>query len=66
MKEVIKIEGMSCGHCVKAVESALNALVGVTSASVSLEKKEAVVEFDDSLSLDVIRRAIEDEGYEVV
>ncbi len=35
---VIKIEGMSCGHCKAAVEKALEEVAGVTSAVVNLEK----------------------------
>lgn len=30
------VEGMTCGHCVRSVETAVSALAGVTSASVEL------------------------------
>ncbi|HRT82311.1 MAG TPA: cation transporter, partial [Oscillospiraceae bacterium] len=43
-KTVIKVEGMSCGHCVKAVEGALNELDGVLSAKVDLEAANVTVE----------------------
>ena len=42
----IKVEGMSCGGCVKSVTNVLGALPGVAKAEVSLEQKQAVVEFD--------------------
>jgi copper chaperone len=42
----IKVDGMSCGGCVKSVTGVLTALDGVAKAEVSLEQKQAVVEFD--------------------
>lgn len=59
---VLKVEGMSCGHCVKAVEEALQAVPGVVEASVSLADSEAVVKTADSVGL-VCVQAIEEEGY---
>ena len=41
----LKIEGMSCMHCVARVEKALMELDGVEKANVSLEKKEAKIEY---------------------
>jgi len=38
--EVLEIEGMSCGHCVKSVQAALDAVPGVTSAKVSVGHAE--------------------------
>ena len=47
MEEVrIRVEGMSCGGCVRSVTGALQALPGVTEAAVSLEASEARVRFD--------------------
>ncbi len=40
---ILKIEGMRCMHCKMAVEKALGALPGVTSARVDLAGKQAVV-----------------------
>ena len=40
MKKTITIEGMSCAHCQKRVEDALNA-IGGGSAKVNLKKKTA-------------------------
>ena len=37
------ITGMTCGHCVAAVTRALQAVPGVQTAEVSLERKQAVV-----------------------
>ena len=64
MKKTIKIEGMMCMHCVKHVDKALNAVEGVTSVSVNLEAKNAVVEGD--VTDEALTAAIVDAGYDVV
>jgi len=61
---IIKIEGMSCGHCKAAVEKALKAVAGVETAVVDLEKKQAVV--SGNAAMEAMREAVEDAGYEVV
>ena len=43
----LQVKGMSCGHCVSAVEKALRNQEGVSSATVSLEGGSAEVEYDD-------------------
>ena len=45
-KTKLKIDGMSCQHCVKTVTEALTELPGVRRAKVNLRKAEAVVHFD--------------------
>ena len=45
MKETLKIEGMTCDHCVMHVTNALEAIDGVEKAKVSLKKNEALVKF---------------------
>ena len=47
-KTKLKINGMSCQHCVKTVTDALTELPGVRRAKVNLRKGEAVVHFDAS------------------
>ncbi len=64
IKMVLKIEGMMCGHCVKHVQDALNAIEGV-EAAVDLDKKEAVVTVTGEVSTDVLKKAVADAGYEV-
>ena len=63
MQKVMTIEGMMCTHCSGRVESALNAIPGVT-AKVDLEKKTATV--SGEVSDDTLRKAVEDAGYQVV
>ncbi len=61
----IKVDGMSCGGCVKSVTGVLTALAGVAKAEVSLEQKQAVVEFDaGKVSRDQLKAVIEDAGFD--
>ena len=64
MNRTLTIEGMMCAHCVAHVESALNALPGV-SAHVDLEKKTAAVTAGPEVTDDMLRKAVKDAGYEV-
>jgi copper chaperone len=60
----LKIKGMSCGHCVHTVKSALEAVDGVEEARVDLRGARAVVDFDDDLTTPVdLARAVTAEGY---
>ena len=43
METVLKVEGMSCGHCVSAVTDILKEVEGVDSVNVSLESGSAIV-----------------------
>jgi copper chaperone len=65
MTKHLSIEGMSCGHCVGRVKSALTVIPGVTSVLVDLATKRAIV---DGTALDDARlkEAVAEAGYEVV
>ena len=63
---VLKVAGMTCGHCVKAVTSALEGIKGVKIAKVDLGTKQALVTLAESVPLDVMKEAVAEEGYEVV
>ena len=66
-KTVLKVEGMSCMHCVRAVKGAVSALDGVESVEVDLTAKSVMVERDPAqANLAAIRAAIEDAGYDVL
>jgi Cu+-exporting ATPase len=61
----LKVEGMHCAACVGRVEQALRKLPGVGDARVNLSTHEARVDFDSKkLSIDTIRKAISDAGFE--
>lgn len=64
---VLKVEGMSCEHCVKAVTNAVGVLPGVSNVSVDLKGKTVTVQYDPAkTNLDKIHFEIEDQGYEVI
>ena len=65
MKTIINIDGMSCMHCAKSVTDRLNALDGIDSTQVNLEKKQAVVESNQPLDKDLVTQTITDAGYTV-
>lgn len=65
-KITLQVSGMSCGHCVKAIEGSVGELQGVKNVAVKLDKGEVDVEFDSKLvSLDSIKETIDDQGYDV-
>ena len=68
MKEVVlNIEGMSCEHCVNAVEGALKGVVGVAGAKVDLAAKSASVSYDETKTdIKVLKTAVEEQGFDVV
>ncbi len=60
----MKIDGMTCGHCVGQVTKALKEVNGVTVEEVKIGA--ATVSFDPgSTSKDRITKAVEDQGYAV-
>ena len=71
-KSIIKVEGMSCNHCVMAIKKAVSALTasseaGIGSVNVDLEKKLITVEFNENLvTLEKIKYAIKEEGYDII
>jgi copper chaperone len=60
------ISGMTCGGCVRSVGNVLKALDGVAKAEVSLEKNNAVVDYDPAkVAVEQLRRSVEEAGFEV-
>ena len=61
----LNIEGMTCGGCVKSVTRILENTEGVAKAEVSLENKNAVIEFDPAkTNAAALIDAVEDGGYD--
>lgn len=65
MEKTLKIDGMMCGHCEMHVKKALEALDGVTNAEVSHKAGTAVVTMEKEITNDVLKQAVEDQGYKV-
>ena len=62
---VISVPEVHCGHCVSSIEGALKPMDGVADATVSLEATNVTVEHDDTVSVEQLEAAIEEQGYEV-
>ena len=63
MEKILKVEGMSCMHCVAHVKEALEKVEGVREADVKLEEKRAEVKMDKEVSDDALVKAVEGAGY---
>jgi copper chaperone CopZ len=63
MKKLIKVDGMSCKHCVMHVTEALKGVPGVKDVVVSLEEGTATVDVDAGVSDDVLKAAVTEVGY---
>ncbi|MDO7487127.1 copper chaperone CopZ [Peribacillus sp. NPDC096622] len=62
----LNVSGMSCGHCVNAVEGNVGKLAGVESVKVHLDAGKVDVAFDkEKVSLEKIKETIDDQGYDV-
>ena len=66
MQKVLKVEGMTCEHCVQTVTEAVGKMLGVEKVDVSLEQKEVTVDFDESQTeMEKISVQIVEAGFEV-
>ena len=66
-KTTLKIQGMTCNHCVMRVAKALKAVPGVQDAQVDLQKGEASVTFDEAKATqEKMSIAVVEAGYKVV
>ena len=66
-KVTIKVDGMSCQHCVQTVTDALLALVGVKKVKVDLDHAQAVVRFDPKqVQISQLGDAVNQAGFQFV
>ena len=63
MTKLITVEGMMCGMCEAHVNDALRKVPGVTKASASRSKKQALVECGEWVSDEALLKAVNDTGY---
>ena len=67
MKKTIPVVGMACSACSANVEKKLNSLAGISSASVSLPGRSALIDYDPAtISLEKMKQAVNDIGYDLV
>lgn len=66
MKKIkIKIEGMHCASCALNIEKSLNKLEGVESVGVSMMTNKAIVQAEENISQDDLKKAVSRAGYKV-
>lgn len=62
----LNVAGMSCGHCVNAVEGSVGKLDGVQTVKVHLDTDTVDIAFDPAkVTLADIKETIDDQGYDV-
>jgi copper chaperone len=62
----LTVKGMSCGHCVNAIETNVGKLSGVNNVTVNLADGKVDVDFNpDAVTLKQIIETIEDQGYDI-
>lgn len=66
MTKILKVDGMSCGHCSGRVEKALSKIDGVDSVKVELSTKEVIINMSKDIEEQVFVDAISEAGYEVI
>ena len=63
MNQIFTVEGMTCGHCEKAVTKALLSLDA--QAKVVIDRTHNTVQVDSEKTREALAQAIADEGYRV-
>jgi Cu+-exporting ATPase len=62
----LTIEGLHCASCAANAEKALKKVRGVNSASVSVMTKKAIIEAEDNINQDDLKKAVSNIGYKVI
>ena len=64
-RQTFKIPNISCGHCVKTIQTELGELEGVLNVEGDAEKKEITVEWDSPANVEKIKTSLEEVNYPV-
>ena len=66
MKKIkLKVKGMHCASCAGNIERSLKRIPGLKNATVSMMTRKAIVEADDNVSEEEMKRAVSRAGYKV-
>ena len=67
MQKVLKVEGMTCQHCIQTVTETVGKMTGVEKVGVSFEQKEVTIDFDElQTQTEAICAQIVEAGFEVI
>jgi copper chaperone len=61
----ITVDGMTCGHCVNAVQTEVGKIDGVTDVNVDLASGQVTIVADTAPDAGALREAVEEAGYEI-
>ena len=65
-QESLKVEGMTCQHCVETITETLGKIVGTNKVAVDLDKKEVQIDYnEEETSLKEISVKIVEVGFEL-
>lgn len=63
MQQVFEVQGMTCGHCERAVQTAIKTLD--PQAEVKIDRAQNLVEVNTAQPREAVAAAIREEGYQV-
>ena len=66
MQTTIRVKGMTCQHCVMSVKKVLSKLEGIQNVDVDLQRAEVRFDNTQGVASDLVKKAIEEAGYDVV
>lgn len=66
METILKVNGMTCGYCKAAVTKAVESVSDTNDIVVSLENKEVFFKHLEPETVEKVKEAIEDQGYDIV
>ncbi|WPM32388.1 heavy-metal-associated domain-containing protein [Hydrogenobacter sp. T-2] len=66
MRKTLKIEGMTCPHCVETIKRAIYSIEGVSHVEVSLQEGKVHVHMEEEIPFHVLKSAVEEWGYRLV
>lgn len=66
MQTTIKVEGMTCQNCERAVKDALLSVSGVTEVSINLDNGQVTIDHLDNVDATTFKEVVEEQGYDVV
>ncbi len=64
-QRVLALDGLHCANCVSGVKNALEAIPGI-AADVTLKPQRAVVRMDRAIPDETLRKAVEEQGFQVI
>jgi len=65
VETTLKVSGMTCKNCEKAVKDALLDLAGVNDVSVNLDDGSVNIKHEQAVEIGTLKETIEDQGYDV-